>query len=192
MLHFLKHTAITGLCVLGVTSYNPQAQAADKVALRNLILNFGTVSAAVEDKALTSEEFATKMVDCNRCELDLAKQAAKKASSADVRNYAQMLVEDHEKMSKDLKSFIADKKIGIVTGTSKEHKEQLAELTKATGKDYDQKFLQTMIENHEKVLKTLKSCSKDSRDASVRDICEKSIPTIQKHLDEAKALQKKL
>ncbi len=197
MSRITKSAALASVCILGIGALVSPAKASylnfeDKAALKGLVLNFGTVTLRVEDKPLTQEEFASKAIDCNKCEMDLAKQATKKATSADVREYAQKLVDDHEKMGKDLKAFAADKKIGIVTGVSKEHKEHLAELTKATGKDYDQKFIQMMIDSHEKALKMLNSCSKDSKDASIRDICDKSIPTIQKHLDDAKAVQKKL
>ena len=147
---------------------------------------------AIEDKPTTPEEFAAKAIDCNRCEIDFAQQAVKKASSPDVREYAQELVNDHEKMGKDLKAWASDKKIGVVTGASKEHKEKVAELTKLTGKDYDQKFIEMMVEDHKKVLKMFESCGKDSKDASIQTLCEKSIPVVKKHLEQAEALQKKL
>src|SRR4051794_7063447 len=98
------------------------------VALAVVALAGGTTLVRGGDKVLSKEEFLAKAIDCNMTEKDLAERAVKNAQSADVRKYAQHLVDDHTSNNKKAMNLAKDLKIGVVTGTSKDHKEALANL----------------------------------------------------------------
>jgi putative membrane protein len=144
------------------------------------------------DNPQTPEEFVAKAIECCHCGKDVAERAAKNATDPDVRKFAQRLVEDHAKLHTELTDLAKEKKVGVVVGFSKEHKEKVAELDKLSGKAFDRKFIDVMIEAHEKAIKMLEQCQKEGKDEKCRAFCEKALPTLRKHLDEAKTLQKKL
>jgi len=157
------------------------------------LLLAGNVTSRAGDKQPTSpQDFLAKAIDCSVTEKDLAEKAVKNAQSADVRQYAQKLVNDHDKMNKDAMDLAKNLKIGVVTGTSKEHKEVLAKLMTATGKDFDQKFVHHMVEGHEKAIKMFEHCSKNATNEQLRNFASQALPTLRDHLERARKLDKML
>jgi putative membrane protein len=144
--------------------------------------------------AASPADFLGQAIDCNTYEKDLAQMASENAANPEVKAFAQRLVEDHSKFEQELLQLVKEKKVGVATGTSKEHRDRVAELKKTgKGNDYDKKFLQFVIEDHEKALQHIEACAKDgSLDGGCKACAEKALPTLRKHLDEARALQKKI
>ena len=59
-----------------------------------------------------------------------------------------------------------------------------------TGSDFDKSYINMMVMGHEEVLKAFQKESTEGKDADISSFAAKTIPTIQKHLDAAKAAQK--
>jgi len=156
-----------------------------------LVVLLGTVNPL---SAASPADFLGKAIDCNTFEKELAQMAAENASNPDVKAFAQRLGEDHNKFEQELLQLVKEKKVGVATGTSKEHRDKLAELKKTgKGNDYDKKFLQFVVESHEQGIKHIEECSKDSGfDGGCKACADKALPQLRKHLEEARALQKKI
>jgi len=139
-------------------------------------------------------DFLGPAVECNTFEKEMAQKAAENATNEDVKKFAQRLAEDHTNFEKELLQLVKDKKVGVATGTNKEHRDKLAELAKTPkGADYDKKYLAFVVDEHEKAIRQVEACAKDNaQDAGCRACAEKALPTLRKHLEEARALQKKL
>jgi len=140
------------------------------------------------DKAMSTEAFVAKVIDCNVTEKDLAEKAVKSAQSADVRKYAQRLIDDHTKLNTRALAMARELKIGVVTATSAEHKEALLKLTTATGNDFDRAFMRHMVKSHENAIKMFETQSKNSNRQEVRTFATESLPTLREHLDMARKL----
>ena len=163
------------------------------LALLATVLLTGTALVrAGDDKVLSKEEFLAKVIDCNVTETDLADKAVKNAQSEDVRKYAQRLVKDHTANKDKAVDLAKDLKIGVVTGLSAEHKEAMAKLLLATGKDFDRKFIQHMVRSHKKAVKMLEANAKGSASEQVRAFAKNALPAIREHLDMARKLDKQL
>jgi putative membrane protein len=164
------------------------------IALFALSVFAGGVSLlnADDKKPASTEEFIAHAMDCNLFERDLANTARSKAENADVKKYAEQLYDDHDRMSKELLDFAKEKKLAVASGTSRDQKAKVADLLKLRGKDFDRRFVDIMVEEHEKAIDMMQHCAKESKDEKVRSISEKALPTLKKHLEEARALKKKL
>lgn len=55
-------------------------------------------------KQMTDQEFAVNSASANTVEIELGKVAENQASSDDVKNFAKLMVADHEKALTDLKA----------------------------------------------------------------------------------------
>jgi putative membrane protein len=153
-----------------------------------LVWRVGPLSAA------SPADFLGQALDCNAFEKELAQMAAENATNPDVKAFAQRVGEQHNKFEQDLLQLVKEKKVGVATGTSKEHRDKLADLKRtAKGNDFDRKFLQFVIEDHEKAIKHIEECAKDPGfDSGCKACADKALPVLRKHLDEARALQKKI
>ena len=144
------------------------------------------------DKAMSTEAFVAKVIDCNVSEKDFAEKAAKSADSADVRKYAQRLIDDHTKLNARATALARDLKIGVVTGTSKEHKEALLKLTTSTGRDFDRAFVRHMVKGHEEAIKMFETQAKGTTNKEIRTFATEALPTLREHLEMARKLDTQL
>jgi putative membrane protein len=144
------------------------------------------------DKALAPELFLAKAIDCSFTEKDLAEKAVKNAQSEDVRKFAQRLVDDHAKLNRRATDLAKDLKIGVVTATSKEHKEVMAKLLTAKGKDYDRVFIEHMVKSHEEALKMCEGQAKTGSRQEIKTFASEAVPIIRGHLEQARKLEKQL
>jgi len=166
--------------------------------MMNRYVLFGTLAVVLGAvnrlPAASPADFLGQAVECNAYEKELAQMAAENATNPDVKSFAQRLGQDHNKFEMELQQLVKEKKVGVATGTNKEHRDRVADLKKTNkGNDYDKKFLQFVIESHEQAIKHIEECTKDSGfDAGCKACADKALPTLRKHLEEARALQKKV
>jgi putative membrane protein len=153
------------------------------------VLLLGVVVVAEEKR---TETFISKAIDCTNCEKELAQKVAKTTTNEDVKNFALRLAADHAKLEKDLMDLAKQRNIAVATGTNKEAREKVAELMKLKGQDFDRRYVDLMIEEHEKDLKMLEDWEKNTKDDACRACVERAIPVVRKHLADARTLQKEL
>ncbi|MNC86347.1 hypothetical protein D3C83_20000 [compost metagenome] len=61
-------------------------------------------------------------------------------------------------------------------------------LQKEKGEGFDKAFMQQMVKDHQEALKLHQDAAKSAKDPQLKAAAEKSVPVIQKHLEEAKSI----
>jgi len=158
------------------------------------------------DKSKTSAKLAQSDLDVmsqlhhvNQMEIDMGKLAQTKGSTQAVKAYGQMLVRDHQSADKDMLAFA--KKNGSTIPTykptdeadqkaMKDDKDMAAHIKTLKGADFDKEFLSMMVDGHEKVLAKLDSAMGSIQNDDLKTMLQNVKPTIQKHADQARDLQK--
>lgn len=120
--------------------------------------------------------------------LRLSELAQQKASSAQVKEFAKMMVADHTKANDELK-MIATKK-GIILPTDLAKKDQMAmdKLSKLSGADFDKAYSAEMHKDHVKTVAEFEEASKTVKDPELKGFAEKTLPTLRAHLEKAKGM----
>ena len=90
--------------------------------------------------------FAMKAAQANFAEVELGKLAQQKASSDDVKKFAQMMVDDHTKALDDLKSSAGTHNITWPTTLDAKHKKLSDRLSKLSGAAFDREYMQAMVD----------------------------------------------
>ena len=72
------------------------------------------------------------------------------------------------------------------------HKSTLENLRTKVGPDFDKAYVDDMVSDHEKAVSEFQSRAKNASDPDVKVFAEKTLPTLQKHLDAIKAIQAKM
>lgn len=135
------------------------------------------------------EKWAHKLTACGDYQAAISKQASKQASNAQVRAFAGMLVTDHEAMHADLRSMAMSKSVKSNTDHMKKHDNDVMDLGKKTGNDYDEAYLEDVIDGHEDAISSLEKGTK-SDDSDVAAFSARYLPTLRDHLARAKQLEK--
>jgi len=117
----------------------------------------------------------------------LAQLAAQRATNSEVRNFAQMLVDDHSKVNSELMSIASQKSVKVDKDNDKDR--TYKRLSKKTGADFDQEFVEHMIDEHEKDIKMFEKAASDAKDPDVRSFASKHVADLRQHLQQAQNLR---
>jgi putative membrane protein len=132
-------------------------------------------------------------------EIMLGKLAVTKATNPEVKSFAQMMVDDHTKMLADTKALAA--KLGIMLDTAAADarrlagraREEMRELTEERpGKDWDEDYMEAMVEGHQRVLTRLQDAAKAANPGELRTALEAAAAKVQAHLNRARELKDKI
>ena len=129
-----------------------------------------------------------EIAQANMAEVQAGKVAQTKASSDEVKKFAQHMVDDHSKMLKEQQTMAQSKGVALPKEPGKAEKSSLKKLQSASGAQFDKSYMQQMVKDHEKALKLVQDTAKSAKDPELKQAAEQAAPEIQKHLDEAKEI----
>lgn len=141
--------------------------------------------AVVEEDA----EFATKAATAGMAEVELGKLALNKSTNAQVKEFATMMVSDHGKANEELMTLATAKNITLPTTLDEDHQKTWDELNGKTGKDFDKKYVDDMVDGHKKVLDLMEKQAKDGADVDLKAFAAKTAPVVKAHLDMIKRIK---
>jgi putative membrane protein len=146
---------------------------------------------AAAPAALTDQQFIDMAAQTDMLEAHLGQMAADQAASADVKDYAQMLVTDHTADYQQLGSLAAKANLTVPNGLDAEHWKMVVPFEKLKGAAFDARYIHTMIEGHTGAVAVYTKEAADAENPDVKAYASATLPTLQKHLDGAKGLLKK-
>ena len=136
-----------------------------------------------EDQA----EFMVKAASGGMMEVTLGNMAEKQAASPEVKAFGKMMVTDHTKANDEMKKLAAAKNITLPTAPGEEHQEHIDKMSKLKGADFDKHYMSMMVDDHQEDIEHFKEAAKaDGYDADVKAFASKTLPVLEKHLDQAK------
>jgi putative membrane protein len=150
-----------------------------------VVLLGGATPAPAADKA--AQNFLTEAMQGNLAEQQVGKLAQDKGQSEGVKSYGQMLANDHGDANNRARE-VANK-IGVTppTGPNKEQAAVYDKLSKLSGPAFDREFAKEMVEDHQKDIQKYQRAARDKNDP-VGEYASQTLPTLEKHLQEAKSL----
>lgn len=159
-----------------------------------------TVSALMLSAALSIPAFAQKMdndeaaalkriAQANVNEVAAGKIGAEKATSPDVKRFAQKMVDDHGSMAQELKSLGQSKGVTVAESTGMTDMAKIKLLERKSGAEFDQAFMDHMVKEHELTAKDVEGTAGKAKDPQFKAALQKALPKIKEHLAEAKRLQ---
>jgi putative membrane protein len=136
----------------------------------------------------------------NLMEIALGKMAQEKASTDEVRAYADQLVQDHTNVDQMVVAMAqqrgADLQNGAAAARDGPHQpareKQLEwKLKSASGLDFDRLFLQETSADHERLIRKLEQDRQDASDDELEALIDKVMPILEQHQQLAQILMKK-
>jgi putative membrane protein len=123
--------------------------------------------------------------------------ASKKATRADVKAYAKLMMSDHHALRAEGQQLA--KKLGVEPKPP-EHdplapyavSETKALQSAPKGPEFDRTYIDNEVSVHQAVLDFANQARVTTQTAELRALIEKAIPVIRKHLDQAQAIQKEI
>ncbi|HZR02418.1 MAG TPA: DUF4142 domain-containing protein [Burkholderiales bacterium] len=143
-------------------------------------------------------QIAAIVVTANQVDIDAGKLAESKGQSKAVKDFGKMMVTDHTGVNKQATALV--KKLGVKpepNDTSKSIKqggdENLANLKKLKGKDFDKAYIDHEVAYHQQVIDAIdKTLIPNAKNAELKGLLEKVRPAFVAHLEHAKQVQSSL
>jgi putative membrane protein len=120
-------------------------------------------------------------------EVELGRLALQKASSNDVKQFAQRMVDDHSKANDQLKPIAQQKNITVPTQLTGKHKAEYDRLSKLSGAEFDRAYMQLMLQDHRKDVSDFRKESTGGKDQDVKQFATQTLPTLEDHLKMAQS-----
>lgn len=138
------------------------------------------------------KSFMSDAAKAGYAEIQLAKLALQKSHNKDVKDFAQTVVDDHEKMVADLAKLASSKSVTLPDSKTLAASFSEGKLKMYSGRHFDEAFVSKMVDDHKDAIATFQKESNQGSDTDVKDFASSGIPGLQKHLDAAQELQNKL
>jgi predicted outer membrane protein len=210
----MKHSALLVLACAAALTLGCNGKRTDNtIATSDTVGTAGSNSVSNSDKSFVSEQLAD-----GAAEVELAKLAKERAASPEVKQFAQMMIDDHTSAGKLLKQIAATYAIPEPSQPDKEDKELMDKLSKLRGSEFDREYMEAMVEEHEEAVKALRSrvdenrslsdrlqgknpedraavkpeLSDDKAKMSVNEWAANVLPTVEHHLNRAREIKERL
>ena len=121
-------------------------------------------------------------------EVELGRIAAQKGMSDAVKQFGQRMVDDHSKANSELMSLASSKGITLPTALDEKHQKDVTKLSAMSGAEFDRAYSKMMLSDHNKDVSEFEKQSTKGTDPDLKAFASKTLPTLQEHLQMAKAL----
>ena len=135
--------------------------------------------AAMQDKA-----FLRKAAEGGMAEVQLGQMAQQKASSQDVRQFGEKMVQDHSQLDQQLKPIAEQQGVRPPKALSKKDEATLKKLEGLSGQQFDHAYIEAMLKDHKKDLKEFKETANRTQNPQLKDAAQRGAQVIESHLQD--------
>ncbi len=129
------------------------------------------------------------LAEGNRAEVAAGRLALQKSQNAEVKKFAQMMIDDHGKALTEVEALAQSKDTKLPDGMGAMHKAKEVALKALSGQMFDSQYAKRAgVGDHESTVKLLKKIQSEAKDADLKALADKMLPTVEHHLEMAKQL----
>jgi len=145
----------------------------------------GMQSGEGDQASMTPTQFLRHAMMANMAEIKLGQLATERASSSQVKQFAQHMIDSHTKANEKVEKIAEQKGVGTPTDLDDKHKETQDRLSNLRGAEFDRAYMDHMVKDHKEVLAAFSAQSKNSKDEDVRSLATTMTPELERHLQMA-------
>ena len=147
-----------------------------------------------------ARNFAQQASKHNAAEIELGKLASERAQSQDVKQFAQMMVQDHTKGLDALKQNVGSHGLQLNTELPDESEELMNKLRTLRGAEFDREYMDAMVKGHQEMKAMVSGRVDEAREektfspleAAANQWATNTLPTVERHLQKAQQIHDKL
>jgi putative membrane protein len=120
-------------------------------------------------------------------EVESSREGFSRATKPELKQFAQMMIDDHAKANDELKTLVSGGQVSGVTAVPTEldatHQTKIAELKAAkNGPDFDAKYAQAQLEGHQQAVALFEAQSTNGQSDTLKKWAAEKLPTLKAHL----------
>ena len=141
------------------------------------------------DLAGKDKSFADKAAMSGMKEVEASKAALQHASGADVKQFAQTMVDDHTKANEKLKDLAQSNGWTLPGDMDASMRKDVDALAMKQGTDFDKAYIAAMVKDHDMAVKLFGGEAQGGSNPQLKDFAKTTLPTLQHHQSMAKELK---
>lgn len=145
-----------------------------------------TIHNTVDDKSFVKKASINGMID-----VEMAKLAAEKGFSSEVKQYGQKTADERTKSNNQLKEIASRESIAIPNGLTARQQGHIDKLSKLSGTAFDQAYLKDQVKSRGNDVREYQMEAQDGSDTGVKTFAAQTLPALQENLKTAKDLQQR-
>jgi putative membrane protein len=129
------------------------------------------------------------IAQANLAEVATGKLALEKSQNAEVRKFAQSMVDDHSAALQDVGHLARAKSLRLPEEPDLKHKTTMKAMQALDGERFDKLYVsQAGVGDHRKTRELLQKTQTGAKDADLRALAEKLLPVVERHLAHAEQM----
>ncbi|MCX5591004.1 DUF4142 domain-containing protein [Alcaligenes endophyticus] len=158
-----------------------------------LVLGMGLRSAQAVDMFSEEKGFIEDAAHAGNYEMEAAHYALEYSTDPRVKDYAQMMVDEHKQLAQALQQIAARLEIDMPEGPSLMQKAKLTLLKSKEGRDFDADYAQKLgVAAHEETIKRFQDYIERGKDREVLGFANDALPILQQHFQHATVLYRSM
>lgn len=154
-----------------------------------LVVLFGSVAWA-DTLSERDQQFLEQAAQNGHAEVSASQLALIKARDPRVRTFAQLMIEDHERVAADLNELAASKKYTPPKEPSMLQKGKEMLIANLSDENFDRRYIGQMgVKAHQETIRFFEEASREARDPQVKAFAVKHLPALRSHLQAAQELK---
>ena len=145
---------------------------------------------------MTDANIAAVLDAANASDSTFGALAVRKGRSADVKQFGRLMMGEHHALRQQGQQLV--KRLNVTPQAPanfdlpNKQRDAMADLEKKSGADFDKAYIDHEVDYHQQVLQTAQQALGQAQNQELKNLIQQAAPVIQKHLDRAKEIQKKL
>lgn len=184
-----RHFLLAGVAALSLTL----AACGQKTDQTDAVAPDANPAATVPTPAdeASAPDFVAKAAAGDMFEVEAGKIALSRSANADVKAFAQMMVDGHTKTTADLKTAIAASGLSITPPTMvpDDKSTALADLRAVDAAGFDKKYMDGQVDAHQATLDLMSRYAQDGDSPQIKAAAAATLPIVQEHLDKARTIR---
>jgi len=149
----------------------------------------GATGSGAANLSAADKKAINDMALANMAEVETGKLALSKSQNADVKTFAQQMIDDHGKALGEVQALAQSKGVTLPTELDPKHKAVSAKLEKLSGDAFDKEYMKSVgVADHKATHAKLQAGSKNAKDPDVKALATKLMPTVEQHLKAAQQM----
>jgi putative membrane protein len=171
----------------GTNARDAATEAGEQAAMAQ---STGAVGASVGDARNTADTYVANAAISDLYEIASSRLALQKASSPDVKSFAQQMIADHTATTSQLKAALAEGNISrtVPSDPDERHQAMLDALKGLSGAAFDKAYLAQQATAHQEALLLHQSYAYEGENDSLQKLAAATAPKIQHHAGMVKQL----
>lgn len=141
---------------------------------------------------LDSNEFLAKSMQGGIWEIQASHLALQRSNDPDVKKFAVRMIDDHTKINLEIAELARISGAKLPQEVTADQKIKYDDLSKMVGHNFDKRYMQLEVGNHEDYVKDFSNQAEKGSDVGVKAFAARTLPMLKEHLQLAKGTYTKV